>query len=148
MVISKDGSHIFAGDIVEIPGHGHAKVLKFMMEVKIMVLHDNNFKLLPCTLTFQKGSGNLLADLRPITARQGFHILLDTTTTIPCDHPRPSTLCLSKDNILVKKDTNYHPINDTVNCLTLHYNTHYYKVCCISTGIRGPHLCSPSKGSG
>ena len=57
MVISKDGSHIFAGDIVETPGDGHAKVLKFMMEVKIMVLHDNTFKLLPCTLTFQKGSG-------------------------------------------------------------------------------------------
>ena len=62
----------------------------------------------------QKISGKLVADVRPILTRRGVHIIHTTTTTIPCDHLRPSTLCLSKDNTLIEDQHSYRPITDKV----------------------------------
>ena len=109
---------------METPGcdnHRHAQVIKFMTEVSeerrnftISSLGEFYYTINFIHSTIQKVSGKLVADIRPIVTRRGVNIIHTTTITTPCDNLRPSTLCLSKDDTIIKEINSFRPITDKV----------------------------------
>ena len=63
----------------------------------------------------QKGTGELLAEVKPIMVIHGIHVLLTAHTNISCKHIRKTSLPFTKHNTVIVDEDKFRPITDLVS---------------------------------
>ena len=72
----------------------------------------------------QKGTGELLAEVKPIMVRQGIHVLIPTHVNISCKYIRKTSLAFTKHNTVVIDEDKFRPITTSVNWYAHKYAYH------------------------